>query len=145
MGSFVTMSLFFSWGSAVGGLEMSLGFVVTGEFVIMGAFVVFSFSFIEFIACAVLKLLELLERQPKPKGPPICSKEGGGAVGWILPPPLVFHNFSKTVLCKMKTHFTVCADNPTIRQLSVGAGSPRVSPPLATFFPACVAKLCKVF
>ena len=54
-----------------------MGFIIIVVFV---AFVVFSLSFIKFIACTVWSMVVLFERQPKPKGPPGFSKEGGGGI-----------------------------------------------------------------
>ena len=68
---FTTSSL-----SPTGKLVMSLRDGITMGFITIVS-VVFSLSFIKFIACAVLSVLLLFERQPKPKGPPLFSKEGG--------------------------------------------------------------------
>ena len=63
--------------SSTGEWEMSLNFGITAGFMVI-VFVVFSLSLIKFIACAVLNVVLVFKRQPKPTGPPVFSKEGGG-------------------------------------------------------------------
>ena len=65
-----------TWSLSLTG-EWVRPFGTTAGFIVI-VFVVFSLSFIKFIACAVLSVVLVFKRQPKPKGPPLFSKEGGG-------------------------------------------------------------------
>ena len=81
MAGFKSASLSLGGGLAIGASEMSLKCEITVGFIIIVVFVVFvvfSLSFIKFISCTVWSMVVLFERQPKPKGPPGFSKEGGG-------------------------------------------------------------------